>query len=99
MPEQPDRTDRPVPARGGAKHIYLSDEGRAAVQAWADGEGVSFSAAIETLARLGLREDPRDAWSPALTAKIIGAVRADLGPTAGCSPPPPWTAARPSSLR
>jgi hypothetical protein len=79
MPEQPDRTGRPVPARGAAKHIYLSDEGRAAVQAWADREGVSFSAAIETLARLGLQQDPRDAWSPALTAKIIGAVRADLG--------------------
>ena len=82
MPEPPTRIespDHPTPARGAAKHVYLSEEGRAAVQAWADREGVSFSAAIETLARLGLQEDPRDAWSPALTAKIIGAVRADLG--------------------
>jgi hypothetical protein len=79
MPEPQRPTDRPAPARGAAKHVYLSDEGRAAIQAWADREGVTFSAAIETLARLGLQEDPRDAWSPALTAKIIGAVRADLG--------------------
>ena len=39
---------------------------------------ISFSAAIETLARVGLQQDPRDAWGPALAAKVIGAVRADL---------------------
>jgi hypothetical protein len=66
-------------ARGAPKHVYLSDAARAAVQAWADREGVSFSAALETLARLGLGEDPRDAWGPALTAKLLAAVRADLG--------------------
>jgi hypothetical protein len=77
MPEQP---NRPTPAaRGAAKHVYLSEEARAGVQAWAAREGVSFSAALETLVRLGLGEDPRDAWSPVLTAKLIGAVRAELG--------------------
>jgi hypothetical protein len=73
MPEHPNHTaTRP-------KHVCLTDEARAAVQAWADREGVSFSAAIETLARLGLQQDPRDAWGPALAAKVVGAVRADLG--------------------
>jgi hypothetical protein len=73
MPEHPNHiSTRP-------KHVSLTDQGRAAVQAWADREGVSFSAAIETLARVGLRQDPRDAWAPALAAKVVGAVRADLG--------------------
>jgi hypothetical protein len=67
------------PARGAAKHVYLSQEARAGVQAWADREGVSFSAALDTLARLALGEDPRDAWGPVLTAKLLGAVRAELG--------------------
>jgi len=72
MPEHPNHlTTRP-------KHVYLTDEGGAAIQAWADGEGVTFSAAIETLARLSLGHDSRDAWAPALAAKVTGAVRADL---------------------
>jgi hypothetical protein len=86
MPEPLPRTDPPeVPAlapaptpRGAPKHVYLSEAARAGVQAWADREGVSFSAALDTLARLGLGEDPRDAWTPVLTAKLLGAVRADL---------------------
>jgi hypothetical protein len=73
MPEHPNHTAT------RAKHVCLTDDARAAVQAWADREGVSFSAAIETLARLGLQQDPRDAWGPALAAKVVGAVRADLG--------------------
>ena len=73
MPEHPNHTVT------RAKHVCLTDDARAAVQAWADREGVSFSAAIETLARLGLQQDPRDAWGPALAAKVVGAVRADLG--------------------
>src|SRR5262249_25579208 len=50
MSDPPDRT-----ARGAPKHVYLSAAARAAVHAWADREGVSFSAALETLARLGNR--------------------------------------------
>jgi hypothetical protein len=73
MPEHPNHTAT------RAKHVYLTDDGRAAVQAWADREEVTFSAAIETLARLGLQQDPRDAWGPTLAAKVVGAVRADLG--------------------
>ena len=73
MPEHPNHTAT------RAKHVCLTDVARAAVQAWADREAVTFSAAIETLARLGLQQDPRDAWGPALAAKVVGAVRADLG--------------------
>ena len=60
MPEHPNYV------RTEPKRVYLTPEARAAIQAWADHEGVTFSAGIETLARLGLREDPRDAWGPAL---------------------------------
>jgi hypothetical protein len=73
MPEHPNHTAT------RAKHVYLTEDARAAVQGWADREGVTFSAAIETLARLGLQQDPREAWGPALAAKVVGAVRADLG--------------------
>jgi hypothetical protein len=79
MPEQPDYPADPAPVRGAPKHVYLSDQVRTGVQAWADREGVSFSAALGTLARLDLREDPCDAWSPVLSAKLLGAVRAELG--------------------
>jgi hypothetical protein len=73
MPRHPNhvRTER--------KQVCLTPEGRALIQAWAQQEGISFSAAIETLARVGLQQDPRDAWGPALAAKVVGAVRADLG--------------------
>jgi hypothetical protein len=73
MPEHPNhvRTER--------KQVCLTPEGRDLIQRWAQQEGISFSAAIETLARVGLRQDPRDAWAPALAAKVVGAVRADLG--------------------
>jgi hypothetical protein len=73
MPEHPNHT------RTEPKRVYLTPEARALVQQWADREGVTFSAGIETLARLGLQQDPRDAWGPALAAKVVGAVRADLG--------------------
>ncbi|HEX2033438.1 MAG TPA: hypothetical protein VHS99_04570 [Chloroflexota bacterium] len=83
-----DDTDEAMPqhpnyVRTARKQVCLTAEGRALIQEWADREGVSFSAAIETLARLGLREDPRDAWGPALTSKVVRAVRADLGRIVG----------------
>src|SRR5687768_7267012 len=73
MPEHPNhiRTER--------KQVCLTPEGRDLILRWAQQEGISFSAALETLARLGLQQDPRDAWGPALAAKVVGAVRADLG--------------------
>src|SRR5829696_3309381 len=78
-PPAPAGPDGPAAhARTERKQVCLTPEGRGLIQAWAEQEGVSFSAAIETLARVGLRQDPRDAWGPALAAKVTAAVRADL---------------------
>jgi hypothetical protein len=52
------------------KTVWLSDDGRARVQAWADAQGISFSAAIETLARLGLGQAPQEAVAPALVSVV-----------------------------
>ena len=73
----------PNDIRTRPKHVFLTAEARVAIQEWADREGVSFSAAIETLARLGLGQNPRDAWGPALTSKVITAVRAEFGRISG----------------
>ena len=63
-----------MPRGGGVltarKQIWLSDEGRQAIQAWADTNHVSFSAAIETLARLGLGQAPEEALAPALVSTL-----------------------------
>ncbi len=63
-----------MPRGGGVKtapkYIWLTDGGRQAIQAWADRQGVSFSAAIETLARLGLAQAPEEAVAPALISVV-----------------------------
>lgn len=56
------------------KRIWLTDETRQAVQQWADQNGVSFSAALETLARLGLGQSPAEALSPV----VISTVRTEI---------------------
>jgi hypothetical protein len=40
------------------KNVRLTPETRTTIQAWATREGLSFSAAIEALARFGLRRPP-----------------------------------------
>jgi hypothetical protein len=52
------------------KHIRLTHEGQAAVQAWADQRGISFSAAVETLARVGLGQSIDEAIAPALVSVV-----------------------------
>lgn len=52
------------------KHIRLTHEGQAAVQDWADQRGISFSAALETLARLGLGQATDEAIAPALVSVV-----------------------------
>ncbi len=52
------------------KHVRLTHEGQAAVQAWADRRGISFSAALESLARLGLGQATEDALAPALVSVV-----------------------------
>jgi hypothetical protein len=66
-----------MPRRVGTipKEIRLTEEGLQAVQAWADQQGMSFSAAIETLARLGLGQAPQDAMLPA----VVSVIRREIG--------------------
>jgi hypothetical protein len=45
------------------KNVRLTPETRTTIQAWATQEGLSFSAAIEALARFGLRRAPASAAS------------------------------------
>lgn len=52
------------------KRIWLTDETRQAVQQWADQNGVSFSAALETLTRLGLGQSPAEALGPVLVSTV-----------------------------
>jgi DNA-binding MarR family transcriptional regulator len=52
------------------KSIRLTDDGRAKIQAWADEQGVSFSAAIESLALLGLGEDAAVAFAPLMVSAV-----------------------------
>lgn len=60
------------PVRPGTspKNICLSNEGRAIIQTWADAHQTSFSAAIETLARLSTGESPDTAMVPLLVSII-----------------------------
>ena len=63
-----------MPRKGGVqtgrKQIWLTEDGRQAIQAWATVQHISFSAAIETLAQLGLHEAPEDAVAPALISVV-----------------------------
>jgi hypothetical protein len=43
------------------KHVRLTQEVRTTIQRWADREGLSFSAALEELARRALRRAPAGA--------------------------------------
>lgn len=52
------------------KSIRLTDDGRAKIQAWADEQGVSFSAAIESLALLGMGEDASVAFAPLMVSAV-----------------------------
>jgi hypothetical protein len=61
------------PRRAGTrvKNICINDDARAAIQAWADQNGTTFSAAIETLALLGLGQSP----ATAMLAMVVSVVR------------------------
>lgn len=61
------------------KHVHLSHEAAGRIDAWARLQGLSFSAALETLARLGLQQAPPDAYAAPLEAAVRGTVRDELG--------------------
>src|SRR3984893_8511643 len=62
MPQRRQHTTR--------KHIRLTRGGQEAIQSWADGRGISFSAALESLARIGLGQPIDEALAPALVSIV-----------------------------
>jgi hypothetical protein len=52
------------------KNVRLTEEGIAAIQQWADDNGVSFSAALESLARSGLGQQHDEAFAPVLISVL-----------------------------
>jgi|GEM_PF-3892233 len=52
------------------KSIRLTDDGRSQIQAWADEQGVSFSAAIESLSLLGMGEPAVVAFAPLMVSAV-----------------------------
>lgn len=58
-----------------SKHIMLTPFGWEKIEAWAKGNGLNFSAAIETLALMGL-DDERSSYAiPALRATTLQGIR------------------------
>jgi len=62
MPQRRQHTTR--------KHIRLTRNGQEAIQSWADARGISFSAALESLARIGLGQPIDEALAPALVSIV-----------------------------
>ncbi|GAC1646604.1 MAG: hypothetical protein NVS4B2_35840 [Chloroflexota bacterium] len=56
------------------KRVWLTHGTREAVQMWADAQGVSFSSALDTLARIGLGQAPSLAVAP----MVVSAVRTEV---------------------
>jgi len=52
------------------KSIRLTDDGRVKIQTWADEQGVSFSAAIESLCLLGMGEPAAVAFAPFMVSAV-----------------------------
>ncbi len=52
------------------KYIWLTDEARDAIHGWSKSQGISFSAGIETLARIGLGQPLDQAMAPALVSVV-----------------------------
>ena len=71
------RTHRVNPSTA-PKKVWLTNATREQVQAWADAQGTSFSAALETLARIGLGQAPQDAVAPALVSVVRREVQQQL---------------------
>jgi predicted DNA binding CopG/RHH family protein len=59
------------------KNVRLTDEGIGSIQAWATEHGLSFSAALETAALLGIKENPTDALAPALMSLMKSTIRTE----------------------
>lgn len=63
------------PDKTYSKHIMLTEFGREKIETWAKANGLNFSAAIETLALMGL-DDERSIYAiPALRATTLQGIR------------------------
>ena len=73
--------DEPVVKRGRrpetthSKHVRLTEFGREKIEAWAQANKINFSAAIETLALMGLDDTRADYAIPALRATTLQGIR------------------------
>ncbi|HEX5501892.1 MAG TPA: hypothetical protein VFW96_04685, partial [Thermomicrobiales bacterium] len=65
------------------KTVWMTEEAIACVQAWADAQGITFSAAVEALARLGMRQAPAEAVAPALVSAVRQEIRGQARRIAG----------------
>jgi hypothetical protein len=69
---------RPRHVRTRRTQVWLSEEAHAQIKGWATRQGLSVSAGIEALARLGLRQAPADALGPAVGRVAARTVRAEV---------------------
>ena len=58
-----------------SKHVRLTEFGRAKIEAWAQANEINFSAAIETLALMGLDDERSLYVIPALRATTLQGIR------------------------
>jgi hypothetical protein len=71
----PDDARARRPDKTYSKHIMLTEFGREKIETWAQANGLNFSAAIETLALMGL-DDERSSYAiPALRATTLQGIR------------------------
>jgi hypothetical protein len=63
------------PDKTHSKHIKLTGAGREKIEAWAQQNGLNFSAAIETLALLGLDDERSGYVVPAIRATTLQGIR------------------------
>lgn len=78
MTRQPDEPDGQGSRRSEvsySKHVRLTEFGRAKIEAWARANRLNFSAAIETLALMGLEDCRADYAIPALRATALQGIR------------------------
>ncbi len=69
---------RPRHVRTRRTQVWLSEEAHVQIKGWAERQGLSVSAGIEALARLGLRQAPADALGPAVGRVAARTVRAEV---------------------
>ena len=70
---------RPQFVRTRSRALWLTDECHQLARVWAERQGLSISAGIEALIRLGLGQAPLDALGPALSQQLLRDLRREFG--------------------